>query len=54
MRDVLPGFEEGSQLLEQEFFQVVPQVNVLLQRMECLYAEQKVALLQLRNRQNTS
>jgi hypothetical protein len=42
MRDVLPSFEDNSPPLEHEFFQVIPQVNVLLQRMECLYSEYKV------------
>lgn len=42
MRDLLPGFEEGAAPLEHEFFHIVPQVNVLLQRMECLYSEHKV------------
>lgn len=42
MRDVLPGFEDNAPPLEHEFFQVIPQINVLLQRMEYLYAEFKV------------
>jgi hypothetical protein len=45
MKDVIPGFEDNAPPLEHEFFQVIPQINILLQRMEFVYGEYRVLML---------
>lgn len=42
--EIVPGFTDRSVALEPDFFQIIPNINLILQRMEYLYIENKVTV----------
>ena len=41
MSEIVPAFDENSPPLDPQFFQIIPNINLLLQRIEIMYEEYK-------------